>query len=60
MPDSKFFLPLYPSDALRCEMWQLLRSGKQQFNRPFPNFKNSHFLNEAKCTTFLVTMSFIC
>ena len=30
------------------------------FNRPLPSSKNPHFQNEAKCTTFLVKMSFIC
>ena len=25
-----------------------------------PSYKNPHFQNEAKCTTFLVKMSFIC
>ena len=29
-------------------------------NRPLPSSKNPHFQNEAKCTTFLVKMSFIC
>ena len=29
------------------------------FNRPLPSSKNPHFQNEAKCTTFLVKMSFI-
>ena len=29
-------------------------------NRPLPNSKNPHFQNEAKHTTFLVKMSFIC
>ena len=29
-------------------------------NRPFPSSKNPDFQNEAKCTTFLVKMSFIC
>ena len=28
-------------------------------NRPLPSSKNPHFQNEAKCTTFLVKMSFI-
>ena len=58
MPDGKVFLPLCPSDVLQCEMWQLLRSWKQQFNRPLPSTKNSQFQNE--CKTFLVKMSFIC
>ena len=34
--------------------------GHAYFNRPFPSSINSHFQNEAKCTTFLVKMSFIC
>ena len=29
-------------------------------NRPLPSSKNPHFQNEARCTTFLVKMSFIC
>ena len=29
-------------------------------NRPLPSSKIPHFQNEARCTTFLVTMSFIC
>ena len=29
-------------------------------NSPLPSSKNPHFQNEAKCTTFLVKMSFIC
>ena len=29
-------------------------------NRPLPSPKNPHFQNEARCTTFLVQMSFIC
>ena len=28
-------------------------------NRPLPNSKSPHFQNEARCTTFLVKMSFI-
>ena len=30
------------------------------FNRPLPSSKTPHFQNEARCTTFLVKMSFIC
>ena len=30
------------------------------YNRPLPSSKNPHFQNEARCTTFLVKMSFIC
>ena len=29
-------------------------------NRPLPSSKNPHFQNEARGTTFLVKMSFIC
>ena len=29
-------------------------------NRPLPSSKNTHFQNEARCTTFLVKMIFIC
>ena len=29
-------------------------------NRPLPSSKNPHFQNEARCTIFLVKMSFIC
>ena len=29
-------------------------------NRPLPNSEDPHFQNEARCTTFLVKMSFIC
>ena len=33
---------------------------KQLFNRPFLSSQNPHFQKEAKCSTFLVKMSFIC
>ena len=29
-------------------------------NGPLPSSENRHFQNDAKCTTFLVKMSFIC
>ena len=29
-------------------------------NRPLPSSKDPHFQNEARCTTFLLKMSFIC
>ena len=35
-------------------------SGWTFMNRPLPSSKNPHFQNEARCTTFLVKMSFIC
>ena len=28
--------------------------------RPLPSSKNPHFQNEARCTTYLVKMSFLC
>ena len=33
---------------------------KQLFNGPFLSSQNPHFQSEAKCTTFLVKMSFVC
>ena len=33
---------------------------KKLFNRPFLSSQNPHFQKEAKCTTFLMKMSFIC
>ena len=44
-------------------LWQLSRPGLPRnfkvANRPLPTFKKPHFQNKAKCTTFLVEMSFI-
>ena len=34
--------------------------GAYQMNRPLPSSKNPNFRNEARCTTLLVKMSFIC
>ena len=31
-----------------------------KINRPLSSFQNPHFQNEARCTAFLVKMSFIC
>ena len=31
-----------------------------KIDRPLPSFQNPHFQNEARCTAFLVKMSFIC
>ena len=36
------------------------RSQKKLPNRPLLSSKNPHFRNEAKCTAFLMKMSFIC
>ena len=49
-------LLLYASDIWVCT---IIRS-VTVFNRPLPSSKNPHFQNEARCTTFLVKMSFIC
>ena len=35
-------------------------NGSRRHNRPLSSSKNPHFQNEARCTTFLVKMSFIC
>ena len=34
--------------------------GLVKLNRPLPSSKNPHFQNEARYTTFLVKMTFIC
>ena len=35
-------------------------NGSRRHNRPLSSSKNPHFQNEARCTTFLVKMSFTC
>ena len=43
--------------------WLWLRWGVPRWNtvnRPLPSTKNPRFQNEARCTTFLVKMTFIC
>ena len=45
-------------DCFGGQIWP--PSSAQPCNRPLPSFKNPHFQNEARCTTFLVKMSFIC
>ena len=40
--------------------WFLTSKDTAVVNSPLPSSKNSHFQNEHKCKTFLVTMSFIC
>ena len=44
-----------PVDVRRSKTPSLLTN-----NRPLPSSKKPYFQNEAKCTTFLVKMSFIC
>ena len=57
--NTTWFLNIYPQQNL----WFL---GNQELpsrnlnNRPLSSSKNPYFHNEAKCTTFLVKMSFIC
>ena len=34
-------------------------SSAQPCNRPLPSFKNPHFQNEARCTTFKAKMSYL-
>ena len=45
----------FPVDVHRSKTPSLLTN-----DRPLPSSKDPHFQNEAKCTTFLVKMSFIC
>ena len=40
--------------------WTVPLGNSLDVNRLFPSSKNSHFQNEARCTTFLVKVSFIC
>ena len=60
---AKIFSP-WRSPVIRGVLRALLYSQRFKMslwkNRPFPSSKNPHFQNEAKCTTFLVKMSFIC
>ena len=45
-------------ESLGTWVWQ--HHSRHSSNRPLPRPKNAHFQNEAKYTTFLVKMSFIC
>ena len=53
-PHVLFFSQVYLSLHLDPYRW------KVSFNRPPPSSKNVHFQNEARYTTLLVKMSFIC
>ena len=44
----------------RLRGWGSFSNDDGDGNRPLPSSKNPHFQNEARCTTFLVKMSFIC
>ena len=61
--------PWLPSATLKTELvpegqavdcLEFLAMFWNNSNRPLPSSKNPHFQNEARCTTFLVKMSFIC
>ena len=62
--------PWLPSTTLKTEIYvpasqaadclEFLAMFWNCSNRPLPCSKNPHFQNEAKCTTFLVKMSFFC
>ena len=60
--DSSDFNPPEISNSLSlCGIMKLLSRDKSEpVNRPLPSSKNPHFQNEAKGTTFLVEMRFIC
>ena len=48
---------LFPSSLTR---FLVLFQYSKRFDRPLPSSKYPHFQNEAKCTSFLVKMSFVC
>ena len=53
---------MQPVNVTQCKKYNRhseLEYCSQRFNRPLPSSKNPHFQNEARCTTFLVKMSFI-
>ena len=45
---------LFPSSLTR---FLVLFQHSKRFDRPLPSSKNPHFQNEAKCTSFLVTLT---
>ena len=49
-----------PCTRIISSIWHLFSHFSRAINRPLPSSKNPHFQNEARCTTFLVKMSFIC
>ena len=53
---------LFPKTVPQCTLTTISTRSPAQLqmaNRPLPTFKKPHFQNKAKCTTFLVEMSFI-
>ena len=53
-------LGLWWKDSSRFVYYHIQVELPSDVNRPLPSSKNPHFQNEAKCTTFLANMSFIC
>ena len=51
--DTEYFNNIVRLTPYQCRTWTHF------VNRPLPSSKNPHFQNEARCTTFLVKMSFI-
>ena len=49
-----------PCTSIISSIWHLFSHFSRAINRPLPSSKNPPFQNEARCTTFLVKMSFIC
>ena len=52
--------PLTARKTVFSHLNKVLEKLRPQLYRPLPNSKNTQFQNEAKCTAFLVKMSFIC
>ena len=48
------------TNYINHQRWNVRIDKRSLWNRPLPSSKNPHFQNEARCTTFLVKMSFIC
>ena len=53
-------LGLWWKDSSRFVYYHIQVELPSDVNSPLPSSKNPHFRSEAKCTTFLVKMSFIC
>ena len=56
----KHALPLTARKTVFSHLNKVLEKLWPQLYRPLPNSKNIQFENEAKCTAFLLKMSFIC
>ena len=51
--DTEYFNNIVRLTPYQCRTWTHF------VNRPLPSSKNPHFQNEARCTTFLVKVSFV-